>query len=252
MHSEAKKRITQQLAALFMLAFALTTRAGGDSPHWTYEGNHGPQYWGDLSPDYIQCKVGLSQSPVDIVNSMEADLPPLLLDYPGYSTEVINTGHTAQVNVTPGNTLRVDGDVFELQQFHFHAPSEHRMAGKAFMMELHLVHANSRGELAVIGVLYEEGPSSPSLRKLGSKIPTELNRPEPLSLPLSDLTPPAELRDYYRYSGSLTTPPCSEGVRWFVAKKHRKISSQRTQAYIELIGEDARGPQSINARVILE
>jgi carbonic anhydrase len=223
----------------------------GDQPHWTYSGSHGPAHWGDLAPEYVQCKVGVNQSPVDITHTIDAELLPLRLDYHGATTEVINNGHTVQINVEPGNTLQVDGDVFELQQFHFHAPSEHRFKGESFLMELHIVHANSRGELAVIGVLFEPGETNPKLAQLGDVIPEAVNEPAPLSVPLADLGFVDEVDTYYRYNGSLTTPPCSEGVRWFVLAESRTISRERQQAFIELIGEDARGPQPLNARVIL-
>ena len=119
-------------------------------------------------------------------------------------------------------------------------------------MELHLVHANSRGELAVIGVLYESGETNPKLAQLGDVIPDAVNEPARFSVPLTDLGFVAEVDAYYRYNGSLTTPPCSEGVRWFVVAEPRTISIKRQQAFIDLIGEDARGPQPLNARVILD
>ena len=235
-------------AALCLVA--LPAQAGSGA-HWSYGGSDGPEHWGDLAPEYVQCKVGVNQSPVDITRSVEAELPALRLNYSGATTEVINNGHTAQVNVEPGNTLRVDGDVFELLQFHLHAPSEHLINGKPFLMELHLVHSNSRGELAVIGVVYDAGESNPKLAEFHEKIPETVNKPVALQLSLADLGLPAELRDYYRYNGSLTTPPCSEGVRWFVLSQPRTISPRRQEAFIDLIGKDARGPQALNARVIL-
>jgi carbonic anhydrase len=220
-------------------------------PHWSYSGDDGPEHWGDLAPEFVQCKVGVNQSPVDIVGSVDADLPPLRLHYTGNTIDVVNNGHTAQVNAEPGNTLEVDGDVFELKQFHMHAPSEHHIEGKSFLMEAHLVHANSRGQLAVIGILYTAGPTHPDLAGLEGSIPETINRPVPLRLPLTALALPKEVSDYYRYNGSLTTPPCSEGVRWFVLPKTRTLEPQMQQKFIKLIGEDARGPQPINSRLIV-
>ena len=243
-----RRTIVRTLGFCALSSFALA----GDHPHWSYSGLSGPEHWGDLAPEYIQCKVGVNQSPVDITHTIDAELPPLRLDYHGATTEVINNGHTVQINVEPGNTLQVDGDVFELQQFHFHSPSEHRFKGSSFLMELHLVHANSRGELAVIGVLYESGETNPKLAQLGDVIPDAVNEPARFSVPLTDLGFVAEVDAYYRYNGSLTTPPCSEGVRWFVVAEPRTISIKRQQAFIDLIGEDARGPQPLNARVILD
>jgi len=235
-----------------LLAAVLPSMLHAAGPaHWSYSGDDGPEHWGDLAPEFVQCKVGVNQSPVDIVGSVEADLPPLRLNYTGHTIDVVNNGHTAQVNIEPGNTLQVDGDVFELKQFHLHAPSEHRIEGTSFLMEAHLVHANSRGQLAVIGILYKAGPTNPDLEALEDSIPETINRPVPLRLSLAALVLTKELPDYYRYNGSLTTPPCSEGVRWFVLPKVRTLEPRMQEKFIRLIGEDARGPQPINARMIV-
>ena len=129
----------QFFAILIVQGLLLVTpsSAGENSPHWTYDGEHGAEQWGDLSPDFIQCKVGVNQSPIDIVDSVEADLPPLVLDYTSNTTDLINNGHTAQLNVEPGSYLRVEGEEFELLQFHLHVPSEHRVNGEQFLLEVH-------------------------------------------------------------------------------------------------------------------
>ena len=239
-------------AALLANAFAGCVQAADQPAHWTYSGKHGPEHWGDLAPEYIQCKVGLNQSPVDLSNAMDASLPALQLDYSHATTDVVNNGHTAQVNLQPGNYFRVDGEVFELQQFHLHAPSEHLIDGAAFLMEMHLVHSNPRGELAVIGILFGAGETHPKLAELGATIPDTVGKPAPFSVSLAALGLPGEVQSYYRYNGSLTTPPCSEGVRWFVLAQPRTISPEQQEKFIDLIGEDARGPQLLNARVILK
>lgn len=233
------------------LFLGTTSHADESSPHWTYEGEHGAEHWGDLSPDFIQCKVGVNQSPINIVDSVEADLPPLVLDYTTNTVDLVNNGHTAQANVEPGNYLRVGGEEFELLQFHIHVPSEHLVKGEQFMMEVHFVHKNSRGELAVIGALYSEGEDPPRLGKLITEIPTEVHKPNPLSVSMKDLTITTVDKSYYRYNGSLTTPPCSEGVRWYVLKTIQHVSKKRRDIFNQLIGDDARGPQPINARPIL-
>jgi carbonic anhydrase len=233
------------------LFLATPSHAGEDSPHWTYEGEHGAEYWGDLSPDFIQCKVGVNQSPIDIVDSVEADLPPLILDYTSNTVDLVNNGHTAQLNVEPGSYLRVEGEEFELLQFHLHVPSEHQVNGEQFLVEAHFVHQSSRGELAVIGVLYSEGEDPEKLAKFIAVIPTEVGKPTPLVFPLKELELYGIDKDYYRYNGSLTTPPCSEGVRWYVLKDIQHISKKRRDRFNQLIGDDARGPQPVNARPVL-
>ena len=233
------------------LAFTGPTNGADHNAHWTYEGEHGPEHWGDLSADFIQCKVGVNQSPIDITSTIESDLPPLVLDYTSNTTSLVNNGHTAQVNVEPGNFLRVGGEQFELLQFHIHVPSEHWIDGKQFMLEVHYVHRNTNGQLAVVAVLYNEGTDSRKVAQHINAIPTEAGITVPFVDSLVDLPILNSDKDYYRYNGSLTTPPCSEGVRWYVLKEQRPISRERRDIFNRLIGDDARGPQPINARPVL-
>jgi carbonic anhydrase len=223
-----------------------------EGPHWSYEGTHGPESWGDLSPDYIQCKVGVNQSPINITQAIEAELPPLTLDYNSNGIDLINNGHTAQVNVEPGNYLRIEDEEFELVQFHVHAPSEHRIEGKGFLLEVHYVHQNAKGELAVVGVLYEEGKDHPKLTEYLSEVPTVVGKPVKFKMSLIDLQIVEGDKSYFHYNGSLTTPPCSEGVRWYVLKNVLTVSKRRRDMFNQLIGDDARGPQPINARPVLQ
>lgn len=241
------------IIVLFLsLLFSARVLAGTGSVHWSYEGDDGPEHWGDLSPEFVQCKVGLNQSPINIVSTVDADLPPLKLDYRTHTLELVNNGHTAQANVAPGNFLQVGDESFELIQFHLHTPSEHRINGVSFPMETHYVHANQRGELAVVGVLHSEGPSSPDLVDFQSHIPETLNQPVAFKAALNGVPITRVDTAYYRYNGSLTTPPCSEGVRWFVLKEPIPIAPQQQKEYQSLIGDDARGPQPVNARIVLE
>ena len=245
-----KKVISSALVALAWVSASAIAEPG--AVHWSYEGDDGPEHWGDLSPEFVQCKVGLNQSPINIVSAVDADLPSLKIDYRTHTVELINNGHTAQANVAPGNFLRVGGESFQLIQFHLHTPSEHRIDGVSFPMETHYVHANEQGELAVVGVLHSEGPSSPDLVDFQSHIPEALNQPVAFKAALSDVPVTRLDTAYYRYNGSLTTPPCSEGVRWFVLKEPMPIAPEQQKEYQSLIGDDARGPQPVNARVVLE
>ncbi len=239
------------IITLGWLALVGPSNGADHDVHWAYEGEHGPEHWGELSPDFIQCKVGVNQSPIDITSTIESDLPPLVLDYTSNTTSLVNNGHTAQVNVEPGNFLRVGGEQFELLQFHIHVPSEHWIDGKESMLEVHYVHRNTNGQLAVIAVLYNEGTDSRKVAQHIDAIPTELGITVPFVFSLSDFPLVNWDKDYYRYNGSLTTPPCSEGVRWYVLKEQHSISRKRRDKFNRLIGDDARGPQPINARPIL-
>lgn len=241
-----------KIAVCFAMFLVLPARAGEGSVHWAYEGAHGPEHWGDLSPNFVQCKVGLNQSPINIVDTFDTDLPTLELDYNTSTVDLVNNGHTAQANVQPGNYLRVGGEVFELIQFHLHTPSEHRINGKSFLMETHYVHRNEKGELAVLALLHSEGPRSEALDRFEKKIPKEVGKPVAYRQSLTGTPITRVDKSYYRYNGSLTTPPCSEGVRWYVLKQSSPVSLDQQALYQQFIGNDARGPQPINARVVLE
>ena len=245
---------------LHRLLFSLTLLSGASTAysaegvHWEYTGKYGVEHWGDLSPDYVRCKVGVNQSPIDITTSIgiDAALPPLTLNYAEFSTAgIINNGHTAELSVDSGASLEIDGEQFELLQIHFHAPSEHRINGQEFLLESHYVHANAQGELAVIGILHNEGKASPLFAKVLAAIPRQLGKTIPFVTKLSGLPLITGNQDYYRYSGSLTTPPCSEGVRWFVLNEPRSVTREQQAQFIDFIGEDARTPQPINARRVL-
>ena len=239
----------------WMVGFSCITislfASAADGPEWTYSGERGPEYWGDLSPEFTLCKWGVNQSPVNIVDTIDAELPPLELDYSGHAVALTNNGHTLQVDVDGSNVLRVEGQEFELLQFHLHAPSEHRLNGELFLMETHLVHANKQGELAVIALLHEEGPANKNFTWLGSQAPQAKGQRQELPRPHRPMANFSGDLEYYRYNGSLTTPPCKEGVRWFVLKKPRPLDPIQQDNFVEMIGEDARGPQPINARLIM-
>ena len=223
-----------------------------ESTHWTYAGDHGPAHWAELSTEYTACGIGVHQSPIDIGDPVAAELPPLSYDYQSRGTSVVNNGHTLQINAAPGSRLIVDDESFALQQLHFHSPSEHRIDGEAFLMEAHFVHQNVAGDLAVVAVLYRQGPMNDVLETLGNQAPEETGSTNAISFDfrlISDHTDPGS---YYRYTGSLTTPPCTEGVRWFVSKSIHTVAAEQRDEFVGLIGEDARGPQPLNSRLVLE
>jgi carbonic anhydrase len=221
--------------------------------HWGYEGEASPQNWGKLDAKFAASASGKNQSPIDLQDFVEADLKPLKLDYKAGIADILNNGHTVQVNYAAGSSLGVDGLSFELKQFHFHAPSENKINGKQFPLEGHLVHADKDGNLAVVAVVFQEGAPNALLTKLWEKMATKAGEKSalPTGLSVSQLLP--KERDYYRFNGSLTTPPCSEGVRWFVMKKQATASKAQIEQFSKAVGVANNRPiQSTNARSVLQ
>jgi len=206
---------------------------------------------------FSMCKDGKNQSPIDINYDVTIDTDHLELiefNYKTEATEVVNNGHAIQVNVEDGSFIEVDNKTFYLKQFHFHSPSENTIDGKHFPLEAHFVHLSSDGDIAVVAVLFEEGSMNPSLKKIWSAMPRHAGDEEELELPARyiRLLLPRD-KHYYRFSGSLTTPPCSEGVRWFVFKKYAQLSDYQIEQFQEAMGvENNRPVQPINARKVLK
>lgn len=223
-----------------------------EDSHWSYSGEAGPENWARLAPEYAACGIGVNQSPIDISKTIPAELSPLQFDYKGHGTTIVNNGHTVQINVEPGSWLRAGGEEFQLVQFHFHSPSEHQVNGELFPLEGHFVHQDSSGALAVVGVLFRAGERNTDLARIGSAAPQVINQPAAIDMDIADLELYGNHESYYRYNGSLTTPPCTEGVQWYVLKQPGQIAAEQAASFVKLIGEDARGPQPINARIVVE
>ncbi len=237
---------------VLLLALVVAARAADeDEAAWGYFGATGPQHWGGLSEAFLACREGKYQSPIDVVDAIDAALATLQFSYGGSTTAISNSGHTIQVDVGPGNTLEVGGQRFDLVQFHMHSPSEHHIEGESFPLEVHFVHRDEHGQLAVVAVMFRLGAENPALVLLGASAPSEVGQTRPFAAPLAELVLLPEERSYYRYSGSLTTPPCTEGVIWLVLKEPRTTSKQRVTRFVELIGENARPLQPLTGRSIL-
>jgi len=243
----------------FLIAFTLLAPtlllASDQAAHWTYEGEEGPEHWSELSADYHMCRDGRNQSPVDLEGNVHANLSELVFDYVSPPHRETHNGHTIRMDVTPGSFLKVPDQnrVFELKQFHFHSPSEHTVNGKSFAMEMHFVHADESGALAVVGVLFEEGEEHAEINKLWSFMPEHAGESVQLAVKIedTDLLPPT--REYYYYSGSLTTPPCSEGVSWMVLKNPVEVSADQIARFKSRVGPATNRPvQPRNARFILD
>jgi len=220
---------------------------------WSYSGNTGPSHWGDLSKKYEMCKIGKNQSPINISNEIKAGLTPLNIYYNVKAYEFLNNGHTLKAKIKNGAKLYIDGKEFKLLQFHFHTPSENTIEGKYFPMEAHFVHASKNGELAVVSVMFKEGKKNPALQKLINNMPIHKGMEKNIcdaNLKAKDLLP--QNLDYYRFNGSLTTPPCTEGVRWFVLKTPVEMSKEQIKEFEKVMGKNNRPTQPINARMILK
>ncbi len=237
-------------ACVLLAATALAATARDDKPHWGYQGKTGAQAWGDLEPGFATCKLGKFQSPIDIraADVKQAALPPLRFGYAPAAGEIVNNGHTIQVNLPAGGTLGLaDGD-YQLVQFHFHTPSEEKINGRAFPLVAHLVHQDAAGKLAVVAVLFKQGRENAALKSVFANLPGKAGDQRALPGPvnLADLLPAD--RGYYRFKGSLTTPPCSEEVSWQVLKQPVEISKAQLKAFRKLYPMNARPVQPLNGR----
>lgn len=231
------------------------------TPHWDYGAEHGPTAWGGLSPDFATCGTGRGQSPIDISGTTPSALPELKAAYQPatlrivhheHKADVVNTGHSIQVNYPGADGLTVGGETFELVQYHFHGPSEHTVGGRHFPMEMHMVHKSAAGKLAVIGVLIEEGATNTAFEPVWANLPMEKGiekHLEDVRVDVDALLPKA--RTTYRYDGSLTTPPCSEGVKWFVMTTPVQLSAEQLGKFRAAIQGNNRPVQPLNGRTIM-
>jgi len=263
-------RATWLFFGIFAMWNGATFASDGEPlPHWSYASDDGPTRWADLSPKYALCREGLRQSPIDLVGSPEGAIegdnaagseriafeyrpsPSLRIVRQSHIADVLNNGHTIQINPEGESALDLDGERFRLVQYHFHAPSEHTLDGRQFPMELHAVHQSASGELAVVGLFIESGAPHPAIAKLWAHIPEEeglIDHHEDV-----EISPGAFLPNtihLYRYSGSLTTPPCSEKVRWAVIAEPIEFSQEQIETFEKFYSGNNRPLQPLNGRKI--
>jgi carbonic anhydrase len=227
--------------------------ASGPKAHWGYSGEEGPTFWGNLSTAYTLCSTGHMQSPIDIKHTQQAGLAPIDVSYQATPLNIVNNGHTIQVNYAKGSKMTIGNTSYNLLQFHFHSPSENIVAGKPFPMEAHFVHADDHGTLGVLGVFMTVGKENTALGEIWNHLPKEVNKPVAMKQVVvngRDLLP--ENKNYYRFVGSLTTPPCSEGVQWHVLKTPIEVSSGQVKAFLDLVGENARPVQQLGHRLLID
>ena len=227
--------------------------AAETTPHWSYSGSNGPEHWSELEPDFDLCHTGKQQSPIDITRSklLKADwLLPLQVKLNPTKANIVNNGHTIQVNYDPGSLLDFEKTTYQLRQFHFHSPSEHKVSGVGAEMEMHLVFSDTQKHLAVIGVLIDQGAENPLFAKFWHALPDKEGAvTREITLNASDGLPVD--RDYFTYDGSLTTPPCTEGVTWIVLKQHATASADQIARFRALFSEPTARPlQAINDRLV--
>jgi len=224
--------------------------------HWGYEGKGGPDQWGTMKGEYLACGEGSQQSPINIDsgNLISAKVGDIRFNYQPSPLEVLNNGHTVQVNFAPGSSIQFKGKTFELLQFHFHSPSEHQIDYRYFDMEAHLVHKSADGELAVIGIMLKKGESHPVIDAIWEHIPDEINKPVTVvgaTVNAADLLP-ADRSSFYHYMGSLTTPPCSEIVNWIVMQDPINVTDKQVAAFVNTVGENNRPVQPMHRRHVLK
>ena len=225
--------------------------------HWTYEGETGPEHWGDLNPDFAACTNGKAQSPINIETSRvieDEKIPDLVINYKPTEFSLSNNGHTIQGNpFTNDNTIIVDNKEYKLAQFHLHTPSEHQFNGKNFDLEFHFVNENANNQLAVLGLMVKEGASNPILEKAWNVIPTdETTEAVKLTEPIDLMSLLPKDTDSFQYNGSLTTPPCSEAVKWIVLEEPIEMSKEQIDKFRNIFSDNNRPVQSLNEREVKE
>ncbi|WP_095205075.1 carbonic anhydrase [Mesorhizobium carmichaelinearum] len=225
--------------------------ASAADTHWGYAGPDGPEHWADLDTKNVACSAGTQQSPIDIIGAVRADIPRMAIGWHKGGGKMMNNGHTVQISMPEGSTLTRGDRVYDLMQFHFHAPSEHHVSGKGFPMEAHFVHKNSEGNaLGVLGVFLAPGAPNASFASLAAAFPLRAGE----EVAVDEVDPngllPASL-GYWTYEGSLTTPPCTENVEWMVAMEPVEVGAADVKRFTSLYPLNARPIHSPNRRFIL-
>ncbi len=247
------KIVSTLLSTAVVFTLLSSSVNASEKAHWGYTGHGSPEKWAELSPDNKMCAIGKNQTPINVTTSLDADLEAIKPIYTTASSTILNNGHTIQVNIEAGSKLTVDSIDFELKQFHFHTPSENHIDGKSFPLEAHFVHLDKDGNIAVLALMFEEGAENLNLAKIWSKMPLKANEKSELKLESIAFSLLPENKDYYRFSGSLTAPPCTEGVRWLVLKTPATISKAQVKKFLDIMKTPNNRPiQATNARIIVK
>lgn len=246
-----EKLKTIALTSIFTLTGV--TAALASDVNWTYDGHNGPHEWGDLSPSFAACSTGVMQSPVDLSKTNAIGNVSVSVNYKNHPLTILNNGHTVQVNFDSGSNMTSGTTDYPLVQVHFHTPSEHVISGKSFPLVAHFVHATQDGDLSVIGLMFDEGKNNPELQKIIDVAPHD--KAELRTIVNSTINPAAFFSDeikVYRYMGSLTTPPCSEGVNWHIVKESVEASAEQIKAFADIMGKNVRPIMPLNNRLMIK
>jgi carbonic anhydrase len=254
--AKMKKFAFLHLVLLFSLVIGLMafsgTAAASGPVHWGYEGEEGPEHWGELSPDFAACSEGMQQSPIDIPATAPVNPADIVFNYQPTALNIVNNGHTIKADYDEGSSIEIDGKAYNLLQFHFHALSENTIDGNYSDMEMHLVHQSDDGEYAVVGVMMDRGAENPAYAPVWDNMPAEEGDPQTISgtsVNGMDLLP--QDQSYYRFDGSFTTPPCTEGVKWFVMSNPVELSDAQVATFEEIYSGNYRPVQPLNDRTFL-
>ncbi|PQP01013.1 carbonate dehydratase [Massilia phosphatilytica] len=246
--ADAKRRQDEQAAA----AAAAIAAAPKHGTVWSYEGESGPANWSKINADWAKCGTGNRQSPIDLRDGIKVNLEQISFDYHPSSFSEVNNGHTIQVTVGGGNFITVGNTVYELQEFHFHRPSEEKINGKGTEMVIHLVHKSAEGKIAIVAVLLERGQPHRLMQTIWDNLPLEKFDTVAPSIVLDPTDALPERRDYFTYMGSLTEPPCTEGVLWMVFKQPMQASPAQMALFSRLYPLNARPVQPTAGRMVKE
>ena len=240
-----RRKILMGLAACPVCAAA--ARADGD---WSYEGDSAPEKWGKLDKRFQACSIGNEQSPIDLKGAIRAEIPRVSIAWRPQPYKVANNGHTIQLDATPGDSMMLGNQKYELKQFHFHAPSEHALEGERMAMEAHFVHAQASGRLAVVGILMRAGRKNAAFSSIMEVAPAM-----PGTVPAKGAIDPNALvptgKSMFRYEGSLTTPPCSEIVDWNIFEQPIEVDEADIAAFKAIFPMNARPLQPMHRRFLL-
>jgi len=246
-----RRHVLKAMGALMLCPVCATAGVAVAAPKWSYAGTAGPDNWGRLGGANTVCAVGSQQSPLDIASSVKAELPRLDIAWSKTTDTIVNNGHTIQLDLADGGTLKAGNDTYKLVQFHFHRPSEHLIGGKRSPMEVHFVHASTAGAYGVIGVMMTAGAPNAGFNKIVSSMPAKAGPPVKADAAIDpNLLLPAG-RGYYSYAGSLTTPPCAETVAWMLLTDPIEVAEADIAAFAKLYPMNARPAQKQNRRFVL-
>lgn len=244
-------KISAPVVLVLVLALAAVPASGAE--RWEYSGERGPAHWGSMRPDYATCDRGTRQSPINIAETRKERLPDIQFHYRPAPLRLVNDGHTVRFRIANGSRITIGRESYRLRQFHFHVPGGDQIRGQEFDMAAHFVHKSDAGQLAVVVVLFRRGQENPALVPLWSKLPEHAGREQAFPEITVDATRllPAE-KGYYAFDGSLTAPPCTEGVRWFVLRQPVELSAQQFEKFRTLFPLNIRPVQPLHGRVVKE